>query len=161
MLACSKYLAGLTGLALAAAAAAQPYPPYSYPSVPVARPIAGVAPYGPYGSGPDRLAVDRCARAAEARTSRTAANYAHNRGYGYGERGAGIPRVVAITGVERRRNGVKVIGLLDSGMGVNRAYGGPSRSQIADLRFDCRVDYRGAVTNVDINRNTDRNYRRY
>ena len=160
MLACSKFLTGVTGLALAAAATspavAQPYPPYGYPSGPVD------STYGVYGAGADQFAVDRCSRAAVARTSRTSYTYARNNGYGYGERGAGIPRVVAISRVERRYNGgLKVFGLMDSGMGSNRAYGGPNTSQIADLVFDCRVDYRGNVTKVDINRNTARNYRDY
>ncbi|HMI40824.1 MAG TPA: hypothetical protein VK485_06300, partial [Sphingomicrobium sp.] len=119
MLAYSKFLTGMTGLALAAAtspAMAQPYPPYGYPTGPVApiNPVDG--PFGVYGAGPDRFAVDQCSRAAEARTSRTSRKYAHNLGYAYGERGAGIPRVVAITRVERRSNGgLKVFGLMDSG----------------------------------------------
>ena len=151
MLAHLKYFTALAGAGLAAAAISPAAAQYYQPVV--------ASPYGVYGASPDQYAIDRCSRAAVARTSRTSVNYAHNRGYGYGERGAGIPHVVAITRVERRSNGLKVFGLMDSGMGTNRAYGGPNNSQIADLRFDCRVDYRGRVTNVDINRNTRRAYR--
>ena len=38
----------------------------------------------------------------------------------------------------------------------NQGYGHPGyahAAQVADLRFSCRVDFRGYVTNVDIKRN--------
>ena len=166
------------------------------PSVRVINSVLGGGRYGAYGQGNDRVAVDQCARAAEARASRdsparTATAIIRSRptttratptGYGYnGQAGA---RVVGITNVERRSNGLKVSGVIDSGMGYrgaynnqgydpryanqgydprypnqgypNQAYGHPGYAhgaQTADLRFSCRVDFRGYVTNVDIKRN--------
>ena len=76
-------------------------------------------------------------------------------------------RVTAITEVQRRKNGLRVRGLIDSG--ANR-YGGGGYGQpgygngnanayaMADLKFRCTVDYRGAVTDIRVERND--NYRR-
>lgn len=124
----------------------------------------------------DRTAVQRCASAAAARAS---AQYRHNpysgyrqqgyaygqQGYAYGQQGyhaynpAAMMRVTAITSVQRRSNGVRVSGLLDTGAGTppyGQAYGYHNRGHAAagDLAFRCNVDYRGAVTNVRIRRNT-------
>ena len=117
----------------------------------------------------DRYAVERCATAAMAqanaqyRRSPYAQGYGDPRGYGYGHQGynpaAGM-RVTAITDVRRRNNSVRVSGLLDSGGGYGQppygnAYGyqGQGYAAQGDLTFRCNVDYRGAVTNVRINRN--------
>ena len=54
--------------------------------------------------------------------------------------------------MQRRLNGVRVRGLLDSGFNRNR----PGKGY-GDLSFRCDVDYRGYVDNVRI----DRNYRGY
>jgi hypothetical protein len=85
--------------------------------------------------------------------------------YGYGQ-GIAAPamRVTAITDVQRRSNGLRVRGLIDSGHGGNGAYGGQYGYQnrgyaTGDLTFRCNVDYRGYVTNVRIGRNDA--YRRY
>ena len=40
----------------------------------------------------------------------------------------------------------------------NQAYGNRTTRQVADLRFSCRVDFRGYVTNVDIKRNVASRY---
>ena len=66
-------------------------------------------------------------------------------------------RVTAITNVERRNNGLRVSGLLDSRAGYppnGQAYGYQNQGYAAtgDLSFRCNVDYRGAVTNVRIRR---------
>ena len=80
-------------------------------------------------------------------------------------------RVIGITGVERRSNGLKVSGVMDSGRSQYRgaypnqgynygAQGYPNQygnaygqaAQVADLRFSCRVDYRGYVSDIDIKR---------
>ena len=165
--------------------------------------ILGGGRYGAYGQGQDRVAVDRCARTAEAQVARDYRARGHgqyapaytNQGYGqgYGQPAYGQPpygrpaynqanlaRVVGITAVERRRNGVKVSGVIDSGRAHRGAYGQgyahqgyPNHSYpnqgypnqgynphaaaapvVADLRFSCRVDYRGYVSNVEIHRNT-------
>ena len=127
----------------------------------------------------DRSAVQRCATAA---VNQATAQYrprgygAYGQtGYGYGQQGyaygqqgynqynpAMMMRVTAITNVERRRNGLRVSGLLDSSGGYGQppygqAYGYQNQQRYAgqgDLTFRCNVDYRGAVTNVRIRRNS-------
>jgi hypothetical protein len=201
-----KTLAGAAGLAMMAGAAvpaaAQPYPGQGYPpgygnqdSVgQVIDQVLGGGRYGEYGRGQNSMAVDQCARAAEARINRGGyggynqvyGNPGYGQGYGnqgypnqgYGNRG-GYARVVGITRVERKSNGVKVWGVIDSGRGgyggYNQGYGNPGygnqgygnpgygnqgypNQQVADLRFDCRVDFRGYVTKLDVERNVQ--YRR-
>ena len=145
--------------------------------------VLGGGRYGAYGQGNDRVAVDQCARAAEARVSRdyrTNGYGAYPQNYngprypnqGYANNGNAMARVVGITSVERRSNGLKITGVIDSGRshrysnGIgygnqnysnqgygNQAYGYNAQ---ADLRFTCRTDYRGYVTNVDISRNGGR-----
>lgn len=164
--------------------------------------VLGGGRYGTYGQGRDRVAVDRCARTAEAQVARDyrargygqyAPGYA-NQGYpnpAYGQQGynqANLARVVGITAVERRRNGVKVSGVIDSGLTryrgaygqgyapqgyANQGYPNQYPSQgygnpyahgapvVADLRFSCRVDYRGYVSNVEIHRNNVAQRRSY
>ena len=117
----------------------------------------------------DRTAVQQCASAAMAQASAqyrpqngygqppygNAYGYNNNRGYQQGY----VPpmRVTAITSVERRNNGVRVSGLLDSRAGYppnGQAYGYQNNGYAAtgDLSFRCNVDYRGAVSNVRIRR---------
>ncbi|HEY0165027.1 MAG TPA: hypothetical protein VGB39_06605 [Sphingomicrobium sp.] len=151
--------------------------------------ILGGGRYGAYGQGNDRVAVDQCARTAEAQVNRRGRGNAYgtyNQGYApaYGQQGynqANIARVVGITGVERRRDGLRISGVIDSGMNPyrggngqgyanqgypNQGYGNQGypnqgygnnyaqQAQFADLRFSCRVDFRGYVSNVDIRRNS-------
>ena len=202
----AKILTGSAGLAMvagaAAPAAAQYAPNYGYNNGgstigQVINSVLGGGRYGTYGQGNDRVAVDQCARAAEARVSQTYRNGAYaNQGYdprygnqGYNQQGygAGTARVLGITQVERKSNGLKVSGVMSSGM--NRGYGNQAygygnqgydprygnqgydprygnqgygnqayanNAQVADLRFSCRVDYRGYVTNIDIKQNLNR-----
>ena len=182
MLIMSKILTGTAGLAMLAGAAApataQSYPYNGYGNNnggtlgAAINTILGGGRYGQYGQGNDRVAVDQCARAAEARTSHAGygynqGNYGHdNRNNGYGNNGygnngynnAGAARVVGITSVERRSNGLKVSGVMASRIDHRGAYGQRGYGQQgyddrrADLRFSCRVDYRGYVSNVDIKR---------
>lgn len=111
----------------------------------------------------DRGAVSRCASAAMAQA---AAQYGSGYGaqdprygqqYGQGYNRYPAMRVTAITNVERRNNGLRVSGLLNSGMGYppyGQAYGYQNRGYArGDLSFRCNVDYRGAVTNIRIRRN--------
>ena len=117
----------------------------------------------------DRTAVQQCASAAMAQASAqyrpqnaygqppygNAYGYNHNRGYQQGY--APNMRVTAITNVERRNNGVRVSGLLDSRAGYppnGQAYGYQNNGYAAtgDLSFRCNVDYRGAVSDVRIRR---------
>ena len=209
--------AGISMAAISASAGAQGYYPPPPPSAynqgynqqsgvvgQVINQVLGGGRYGAYGQGNDRMAVDQCARAVEARVSqdnRRGVYGTWNQGYGqqgYGQQGYanqgynrmyGQAQVVGITGVERRQNGVKVTGLIDTRMGrelggygqynnqygqaypgypnqgyPNQGYGQPAYGQPgygqqaidprhAELRFSCRVDYRGRVSDVDIRRN--------
>ena len=118
----------------------------------------------------DRTAVQQCASAAMAQASSqyrpqpygNAYGYNNNRGYQQGY--APNMRVTAITNVERRNNGLRVAGLLDSRGGYpphGQAYGYQNNGYAAtgDLSFRCNVDYRGAVTNLKVRRsNADRSY---
>lgn len=128
----------------------------------------------------DRYAVERCATAAMTQASAQYRNNRYGQGYGYQNQGNGYGnqgyypgatmRVTAITEVQRRQNGVRVSGLLDSRGGYGQppygnAYGyqgqgyqgqgyqDPRYAAQGDLTFRCNVDYRGAVTNVRVRRN--------
>lgn len=114
----------------------------------------------------------------------------YQQGYGqqgYGYQGGGTARVVGITNVERRSGGgLRVTGLIDSDGAVAQSYGQPgygygqqgygqqgyaqqgygqgygqAYGQQADLRFTCRVNARGQVTDVNLNRVPQQTYRRY
>lgn len=205
----SRLLVGVAGasVAIATPAAAQYYP-QPQPNAgygqqggiigQVINQVLGGGRYGAYGQGQDRMAVDQCARAAEARVSqdnRYGGYGAYNQGYGqgygapgygnYGYAGQGQARaqVVGITGVERKQTGLRVRGLIATNMGnqgqygaygqaygqygqpypgqgyPNPGYGNPGYgnqaydARYADLRFSCRVDHRGRITDLDIRRN--------
>ena len=119
----------------------------------------GQYPQGNYGYGQtnQRAAVGMCATAAEQRISATyrgQPGYGYNNGYqGYANGYNGqIGRVLGITNIESRPNGsLKISGLASSG----RVYGynGQNANQAADLRFNCRVNALGRVTDVNINGN--------
>ena len=140
----------------------------------------------------DRTAVSQCAAVAvsQAQNQYRPRGYGqgyggqgyggqgYNQGYGgqqgyAGQQGYNSMRVTAITDVQRRSNGLRVRGLIASGMGYGGGYGGqgyggqgyggqgyggqgyadPRYANAGDLSFRCNVDYRGAVTNVRIGRN--------
>ena len=147
----SKILIGSAGLTAALAIASpaiaqQPYP-YGNQNGVVGAIINSVTgggygqyPQGNYGYSrvDERGAVSMCAAAAEQRIS---SNYRGQPGYGYtngngyngyqqgyanGTNGHGA-RVLGITNVERRNNGVRVSGTIDSGRYASRAsYGAPA-----------------------------------
>ena len=135
----------------------------------------------------DRTAVQRCATAAVVQASRQYRQQGYNQGYNqYGQQYGQQPygqqyqqqyagansRVTAITNVERRGNGLRVSGVLDSGryngygnqgygqgygygqQGQAYAYGSPYAAASGDLTFRCSVAYNGAVTDVRIRQNT-------
>jgi hypothetical protein len=158
------------GLAVPAAAqypypypAPQPYPPtYPYGQQGVVGNILDTL-LGRYAVN-DRTAIRQCANAALVQAQRQYRPYGYgynqpyNQPYGGQQYGYGM-RVTAITDVDRRSSGLRVEGLLDSGMygygqqyGYNQAYG--------DLSFRCNVDYRGYVTSVRV-RPTSNWRRRY
>jgi len=127
-----------------------------------------------YGQTDQRTAVSMCAAAAEQRLNgnyRGQPGYGYNNGYanngyqqgyanGYDSQGA---RVLGITNVERRGNGsLKVSGVASSGrrygygnQSYNNGYNGQRAyaNQGADLRFSCKVNTRGQVSDVNISRN--------
>jgi hypothetical protein len=129
---------------------------------------------GGYGVN-SQVAVQRCAAAVEQRI-----NYQYNRGYaqgGYGGYGGYNPgyayqstaRVLGVTSVERRsNNGLRVRGVATAratagygayggygqgGYSPYGGYGGYAPQQTGELTFRCNLDYRGYVTNIDIDRN--------
>jgi len=142
-----------------------------------------------YGAS-DREAVARCATAALAQGAIMYGvnGYAGTEGYAgyvgaYRPGAAGIPgfpgvpatmRVSAITDVQRRADGMRVKGLIDSGVAYRgddegQAYQGPGNGgepyAIAhpsnnDLVFRCNLDTAGLVTSMHIERHTT-TYRRY
>ncbi len=140
--------AGIAALATAAPAAAQ----YAYGyAQPYAQPYA----YGQaYGYNTTALASQRCTAAVQARLQ----NRAGIQGILGAVLGANTSgRVISVTQVIPRRSDVRVRGLASSGRmagygpyGVG-AYGAYGYGQ-PDLSFSCRVDYRGYVRDVDINR---------
>ena len=72
----------------------------------------------------------------------------------------GYIRVSAITDVRRRSNGVRVRGLLDTGLYRRQTHGGAYDGGYVggyggDLNFRCDVDYRGYVSNVRVDHNSD------
>ena len=144
----------------------------------------GQYPQGNYGYGQfsQRSAISQCAAAAEQRLNggyRGQSGYGYQNGYnngyqnGYGQQGGG--RVLGITNVERRNNGgLKVTGVASSGQsygaygnqgynGYNNGYGqrGYAAQQQADLRFTCRVNMRGQVSELRLSRNQSAYYRGY
>ena len=165
--------------------APQPYPAPGYPQPGYPQPGYPQSGYGypnqPYGESAigaivdslignryavnDRQAIRQCAWAAVQRAQGQYGAYPYP---GQGYRGGGYNRnirVSAITDVQRRMRGIRVRGLLDTGMYGNRPpYGGGYGGQGygggygggGDLSFRCDVDYRGYVSDVRIDR-----YRRY
>jgi hypothetical protein len=106
----------------------------------------------------DRQAVSQCASAA---MTQAAAQYGNRYNQGYGNNGYnrgynGAMRVTSITDVQRRNNGLRVSGLMNSGYTgqYGNQYGYQNRGYAqGDVSFRCNVDYRGQVTNVRIGRN--------
>ena len=155
-----KVLTGAAGLAavvgFATPAAAQYYPGYGYNNGggvvgAIVNSVLGGGQYGygqyGYGGGNDRFAVDQCSRAVSARLG---GGYG---GYGYNNYGGG--RVLGVTSVERRRNGLRVRGVASSGSSGGYGYGYNNGG--ADLSFSCKVDYRGRIVDLDF----DRRYNQY
>lgn len=156
-------IAALVGLEATAAAQSypQPNPQGGIVGAIINQYRYGQYPYGNYGyqQTRDRRAVDQCARAVEGRLR---GNYGYGN-WGYSgqryNRYRNSGRVEGITRVERRNNGVKVWGVASSGYGgydgyQRRGYGSFGYHAGADLKWDCRVDYRGRVRDIDIRRRT-------
>jgi hypothetical protein len=128
--------AGLAALAGAVPASAQYYPPYG----------------NAYGYGINtQAAVDRCSAAVQNRLAYRSNYNGYDPYYG----GYSQARVLNITSVDPNRYSVRVRGLATSGRmarnGLN-LFGLLGSNYRADLSFGCTVDYRGRITDVDINR---------
>jgi hypothetical protein len=131
-------------IAAAAPAAAQYYPGtgygYGYPNGgnvvgQVINQVLGGG-YGNYGYGSNsQVAVNQCAAAVQQRL-----------GGGYGGYGGG--RVLGISRVEQRGNG----GLTVRGVATSGRYAGYGNQGQVDLTWKCKVDYRGYVSDIDLNR---------
>ena len=157
---------GVVAVALvsAAPASAQYYPgygsPYGYGGGDVIGQVLGQVltggygnPYGGYGGGygiNSQAAVSQCVGAVQQRLN---ASYGGN-GYGnygnYGYNGYGRARVLGISRVEQRNGGgLNVRGVANSGRYLGTSYGGQTP---VDLTFTCRTDFRGYITDVDVDR---------
>ena len=162
--------AGALG-AIAAPAAAQYYPQQGYPQQGYQQPGYGYPQQG-YGSGNpitdaiigqltgnryavnDRQAIAQCANAAQAQFGNGYRNNAYNSNQ-YGQRWAynngnqANVRITAVTDVQRRNRGLRVNGLMSSGL----RYGAYNQGNgVSDLNFRCDVAYNGQVTNLRVNR---------
>ena len=144
-----------------------PYGGYGYGGNVVGQVISQVlgGGYGGYGNGygyganNSQAVVNQCMSAVQTRLNR---NYGYG---GYGQYGGGYQpynygnpyanaygqaRVLGVSRVEpRSRGGLTVRGVATTG--YNAGYGA---QQPADLTFKCSTDYRGYVTDVDIDRAT-------
>ena len=163
MLAITKFLAGgvaIAALAGAAPAAAQYYPGYGSPygygyggnvvGQVINQVLGGGYGYNGYGMN-SQAAVSQCVGAVQARLNGGYGGYGYN-GYAspYGG-GYGNARVLGISRVEPRSNGgLTVRGVANSGRYAG-AYGYNGQSQV-DLTFKCKTDFRGFVTDVDLDR---------
>lgn len=168
-------------LVSAAPAAAQYYPQPGYGGGVVGQVINQVLGGGAYGGGygmNSQAAIDRCAVAVAQRVNRdfgyrqgAYSPYGGYGGYGgyagaYGNYPGGA-RVLGITSVERRSSGgLRVRGVATAnanagygaygsygGYGGYGSYGGYNQPAPAELSFKCNVDYRGYITDIDVDRN--------
>ena len=156
------FAGGVAAAALlsAAPAAAQYYPGYGYGGNPIGQVInqvlgGGYGGYGGYGQNQQAI-VQQCAGAVQARLSQSqgyGGGYGYNP-YGYGAYGGGYStaRVLGISRVERRSSGgLTVRGVASSGMNAGYGYGYGGQPPV-DLTWRCKTDYRGFVTDIDIDR---------
>ncbi|HYC95856.1 MAG TPA: hypothetical protein VEB39_09195 [Sphingomicrobium sp.] len=136
--------AGFAALAAATPANAQYYPPY------------GNA-YG-YHANMTNVAAERCAAAVQSRLSQRGSTGII--GQLFGINNYSNARVLSVTQVTPRAQTVRVRGVASSGRMAYNPYGAGAWGMLgsnyaqpaADLRFNCTVDYRGFVRDVDINR---------
>jgi hypothetical protein len=155
-------MASAAALAAAAPAAAQSYGGYGYGSTPYAY---GTSPYAygyqnAYGYQTSSAAAQQCTAAVQNRLyNRTSMASILGSLIGLNTNNA---RVVGITSQTPTRNGMTVRGIATSGRVAYNNYGpygvgaygalGYNTAAAADLSFKCKVDYRGYVRSVDINR---------
>lgn len=172
MKAITKIMAGgvvAAALFAAAPAAAQYYPGpgYGYPGYGYGGNVVGqvlnqvlgggYGGYGGYGMN-SQAVVNQCAAAVQQRITRDYGYNGYNPYGGYGGYGAygqvgGGARVLGISRVEPRSGGgLTVRGVATSGF--NAGYGGygyAGQGQV-DLTWKCKTDYRGFISDIDIDR---------
>jgi len=179
----------LWGMSAPTMAAATETPPAPFVAPPPIREIVDQQ-LGTRYAASDKEAVARCVTAALAQGAILYGvnGYAGTEGYAayvgaYRPGAAGVPgfpgiptnmRVSAITDVQRRSDGMRVKGLIDSGVDYRGGYGGqayqgaggggqayatrhPSNN---DLVFRCNLDQAGLVSSLHVERHTT-TYRRY
>lgn len=140
--------AGFAALAAAAPASAQYYPSYG-------------APYGNaygYHANATNMAAQRCTAAVQQRLSMRGSTGII--GQLFGINNYSNARVLSVTQVTPRNQTVRVRGFASSGRLAYNRYGSNAWGMLgsnyaqpaADLRFNCTVDYRGYVRDIDINR---------
>ena len=174
-----KVLAGgvaAAALFSAAPAAAQYYPGYPGYGNPVGQVLNQVlgGGYGGYGYGANnQYVVNQCVNAVQARlTGGGYGGYGYNGygyngyagPYGYNGYGNGGARVLGISRVEPRSSGgLTVRGVATSGRYAGYGYGNGGQAPV-DLTFKCKADYRGFITDIDVDRaqsNYGYNYQPY
>ena len=150
---------GIAALAVSAPASAQYYPGYGGGYSPYGGNVVGqvlgqiLGGYGQNGYGVDsRAMVDRCAAAVTDRINRQYGGYAGYGGgyggYGYNQSYAGGARVVQITSVERKSGSkLRIRGIAQTNTGGG--YGGYGGGELA---FKCNIDYRGYISDIDLDR---------
>ena len=189
LIAAGVALAGASPLAAAQPGAApQPAPAPFIAPAPI-RQVVDQQLGARYGAS-DKEAVARCATAAlaEGAILYGVNGYAGTEGYAgyvgaYRPGAAGVPgfpgiattmRVSAITAVQRRSDGMRVKGLIDSGVNYRGGYGGEAYQGAGsggepdairhprnnDLAFRCNLDPAGLVSSLHVERHTT-TYRRY
>jgi hypothetical protein len=140
--------AGFAAIAAAAPASAQYYPSYG-------------APYGNaygYHANATNMAAQRCTAAVQQRLSMRGSTGII--GQLFGINNYSNARVLSVTQVTPRNQTVRVRGFASSGRMAYNRYGSNAWGMLgsnyaqpaADLRFNCTVDYRGYVRDIDINR---------
>jgi hypothetical protein len=129
----------------------------------------GYGNYGGYGYGANsQMVVGQCVNAVQARLN---GGYGAYGNYGYSPYGNTMPyggygqaRVLGISRVEPRSSGgLTVRGVASSGRYAG-AYGGYGGQSQVDLTFKCKTDYRGMITDIDVDRaqpNYGYNYQPY
>jgi hypothetical protein len=163
-----KILAGgvaAAALFSAAPASAQYYPGYGYPGYGTGGVIGQVINqvlgggygnqgygYG-YGQVNSQFVVQQCTSAVQARLHH---NYGYGGGYGgyggYGYNGPSGARVLGISRIEQRSNGgLTVRGVASSGRMASYGYGYAAQAPV-DLTFKCKTDFRGRITDIDVDR---------
>lgn len=179
---------GLAALAGAAPAAAQYYPGYPYGGYGgygynqggLGAIIDQILGGNRYAYGVDqRFLVERCIAAVTNRVERQYGYARYGYPYGQGAYGAygysGSARVLGITDIDRDRRELQVRGIATANAnmgaygspyggyggygGYGQPYGQYGYAQPAgELRFKCDIDYRGRVTDIDIDRNRNSYY---